>query len=69
MAIPTDKALPGTLSEAVKSDPHENARRAEALLDSPRRREQEAAMRNKEKATRTGDDGLVRDSAVKRPAD
>ncbi|HYD99673.1 MAG TPA: hypothetical protein VEH84_09835 [Alphaproteobacteria bacterium] len=40
----------GTFTEALKSDPHENARLAERLMDSPDRREQEQAMRNKEKA-------------------
>lgn len=38
-------------AEALKSDPHDNARLAEELMDSAKRRETEEAQRNREDAT------------------
>lgn len=66
------KPLPGAPTEALRSDPHENARRAEETLDSPRRREQEQAIREGERALRDGgrdDGGMMRDMTLNRPPD
>jgi hypothetical protein len=68
VAKDTSKPLPTPFAGALESDPHENARRAEETLDSPRRREQEEAMRDKERATGE-DERMVRDTAVDRPPD
>ena len=68
MAEESRKPIGGTFTDALKSDPRENARRAEETLDASRRREQEEAMREKE---RTGPDTgeIVRDTTIDRPPD
>ena len=69
MAEDRRKPIVGTLTEALNSDPHENARRAEETLDAPRLREQEEAMRNKERATSDREDDTARDIGISHPAD
>ncbi|HEX2529241.1 MAG TPA: hypothetical protein VHL31_23450 [Geminicoccus sp.] len=63
------KPVIGSLTGALNSDPHENARRAEETLDAPRRREQEEAMRNKEDATSQEESSTLHDIGATRPAD
>ncbi|WP_191058471.1 hypothetical protein [Geminicoccus harenae] len=63
------KSIIGPLTEALRSDPHENARRAEETLDAPRRREQEEAMRNKRRANSDRQGEAMRDLGTTRPAD
>jgi hypothetical protein len=65
----SDRPVMPAMDEALKADPHENARRAEETLDAPRRREQEEAMRNKDRATGNEESTLERDAALNRPAD
>lgn len=65
----SDKLVMPSMDEALKSDPHENARRAEETLDAPRRREEEEAMRNKDRATGNEESSLQRDGALNRPPD
>jgi hypothetical protein len=69
MAEDRKKPLLGTLTGALTSDPHDNARRAEELLDAPQRREQEEAMRNKERATSRDEGDTLHDIGATRPAD
>ncbi|WP_159717698.1 hypothetical protein [Geminicoccus flavidas] len=69
MADNSRKPIIGPLTEALRSDPRENARRAEETLDAPRRREQEEAMRNKKRATSDGQEEAIRDLGTTRPAD
>jgi hypothetical protein len=65
----SDRPVMPAMDEALKSDPHENARQAEKTLDAPRRREQEEAMRNKDRATGKEESSLDRDVALNRPPD
>lgn len=69
MSADPKKLVIGPLTGALRSDLHENAHRAEETLDAPRRREQEEAMRNKERATSDAESSILRDIGTTRPAD
>ncbi|WP_207480644.1 hypothetical protein [Arenibaculum pallidiluteum] len=58
----------GVLSEALNSDPRDNARRAEDLFDSPNRREQEEAM-GREDESLGHTDVTSRGNAINLPPD
>lgn len=68
MAQEPRRPVAGAPIEALKSDPHENARRAEEIFDDPRRSEQEEAMRERDRAAGT-EEAVLRDVATTRPPD
>lgn len=68
MAQQPTKPVAGAPTGALRSDPRENARRAEEIFDSPERREREEATRERDRAS-GAEEAVLRDVATTLPPD